>query len=684
MESPDRFVTAAWRLLESLDHEEHLEDLSRRLRLPPAPEYDLEIFKSLNLQELEAARQPLESARESTLGAKGLTVRGRLRRIFGDVVGASADLRLALDLDENFAPARAYLGEMALGGEEAEAALRGVSAPVAALYRGVHFLMRSQPDRALIELAWHRRARPRSALSYMLTGLALERCGRRAQAEAAFARSARLKPVSSVAHLLRARLARSAGVRAAHLSKAYDVSPVLGFVTLQLHRETNLDRAAYVNRMIDFAFTKPDTLAAYYRREATQTHFSHFPAEDYAYVFELMRRNGEKAWVHAFYGRAACYVPEGAAEGIRHLTRAIKLAPHSGWIRSWRANAKRLAGDLDGAACDFDSAVALQPFYHRAYVWRGSLRRKLGRWGDALLDLNRGLVLDPHYSLTYHERSLVRRRLGDHAGALSDLDQAFLLDPRYSWVFKVGGTPPMEDLRAGIRELEIAERKHPHVVSLLMWRGHARLQAGDASGALVDLLAGARMDPHHGLNLGWLGYALLESGDPDRARDPLRKAIEKEPNLRIARAWLARAEFLCGRRAAARRLLVDVLREKPLTPWARYWLAQFDREEGRLASAERELGRALLIDGKSPEAYLLLAQTRLERGHAKGALAAAEQCLSFAPNVGRALVAKAAALVRLGRAQEAVAAYRDVLKSFPYLLNNEQRLQVEKLLDASA
>jgi tetratricopeptide (TPR) repeat protein len=681
MERSARGVSSAWRVLEALEHEERLEDPSRRLGLPPTPEYDLEIFKSLHLKELNDAREPLEGLSDAALGAKGLTARGRLRRLFGDAGGAAADFRRALDLAPDFVPAQAFLGELALGGPQAEGALRSASrAPAASLYLAVDLLMRGLPAEAAVPLAAYRRARPRSALAHLLTGLALERRGRRAAAETSYARAAALKPISCAAHLLRARLARSPRAAARHLTKAYDVSPVMGFVTLQLHRETRLDRPAYVAKMIDFAFSKPETLSAYYRREATQTHFSHFPAEDYAYVSQLMSRNAGKSWVHAFYGRAACYVPEGAAEGIRHLTRAIALSPHSGWCYAWRANARRLAGDLRGAERDFDAAVKLQPFYHRAYVWRGSLRRKLGRWAEALEDLNRGLVLDPHYSLTYHERSLARRKLGDIPGALSDLDRAYLLDYRYSWIFKVGGTPTSEELRKGIGELEKAERRFAHIPSLFMWRGQARLQAGDSSGALVDFLTAARMDPHHALNLGWLGLALLESGEPERALEPLRKAVRFEPHFRIARAWLARAEYACGRRARARRGLLDVLREKPLTPWARYWLASFDRDEGRLASAERELQRALLIDGKSPEAYLLLAQTRLERGRDGAALEAAEQCLSFAPNVGRAHIAKAAALVRLGRAEEAVAAYRTVLKSFPYLLNAEQREQAEALL----
>lgn len=683
MERTARAVNAASKVLESLNHWERLEDPSARLGLPPMPEHDAEIFKGLYLKELTEAREPLEDASAGALGSDGLAVRGRLRRLIGDADGAAADFRAALDADPACAQARAGLGELALGGPQAEALLRAAGEePAARLYLGIDLLMRGLPAEAVTVLDSYRRARPASSLGWTLWGLALERSGAPAKARPAYARAARLYPVGASAHLLLARLARSPREAARFLARAYDVSPVMGFVTLQIHRQVRLDAPAYVKKMIDFAFTKPETLSAYYRREATQTHFSHFPAEDYDYVSSLMKANRGKSWVHAFYGRAACYVPESAGEGVAHLTRAIALSPHSGWIYSWRANARRLSGDLKGALRDFDEAIKRQPFYHRAYVWRGSLLRKLGRHAEAIESLDRGLFLDPHYSLTYHERSLARRAVGDVSGALSDLDRAFLLDHRYSWVFKVGGPPSAADIERGIRDLDRAQKRHPHLPSLYMWRGQLRMQGGDLSGALLDFETAARMDPHHGLNLGWQGLALLESGEPRRALEPLAKAVEFEPHFRVAQAWLARAEHESGLREKARERLQGVLREKPLTPWARYWLASFDRDAGKRASAERELGLALLIDGKSPEAYLLLAQVRLERGRPAQALDAAEKCLSFAPNVGRAVVAKAAALAALGRAGESVAAYRVVLDRFPYLLNPEQKSRVEALLGA--
>ena len=93
---------------------------------------------------------------------------------------------------------------------------------------------------------------------------------------------------------------------------------------------------------------------------------------------------------------------------------------------------------------------------------------------------------------------------------------------------------------------------------------------------------------------------------------------------------------------------------------------------------------ALLLDGKYPEAYLLLSQVRLGRGNPKGALEAAQRCVDVAGNLGRAYVCRAAAYESMGRASDALGDYRRILAEYPYLLNDDQRVQVERLLAARA
>ncbi|MBI3554103.1 MAG: tetratricopeptide repeat protein [Elusimicrobia bacterium] len=671
--------------LEPLGHWEKLEELSRRFATPHAPEYELEYFRKLYHAELLSALAAAEEELARGETAAALAARGRIRRLLGDAAGACEDLKRALDLDARCAAAHAFLGELDLTRPEAEASLTRAIAldgrlACAYLYRGACRLLRDDAAGASRDLRRLLELKPASALGRLMLGLTLEELGRPRAAASAYAAAARANPVCSAAYLLGCRTAAGPRELALCFRRAYDVSPVLGFITLQIHRTLRVESPAYIRRILGFCFDHPETVGAYYRREATQSHFSHFPAEDYGFVAKLVKANPRLSWTHAFFGRAACYTQGGAVEGVRQLSRAIALAPHAGWAYAWRANARRINGDAAGALKDFDAAIRLQPFYHRSFVWRGSLYRKLNRLNEALADLDRAIAMDPYYSLTYHERSLVRRGLGDFVGSAFDLDQAFLLDHRYSWVFKTGAEPSAEETAKGLAQLAVAIKAQPRVASLRVWRGQLLLQKRDWSAALLAFEDALTLDPHHFLGHGWRGKALLESGQAEAAARSLRVALRYEPRFWVAHGWLAEALAAQGRAGQAFACLEGVLKSKPKTPWAYYLRAKFELQRGRPRAALKSLERALLLDGKYPEAYLLLAQAKLSLRDLPGARAAVSRCIEIAPNLGRAYVVRAAVNEGAGRGDEVVADYRKALREFPYLFNPEQRSRMEDLL----
>lgn len=667
---------------------EKIADLSALFGLPHCPEYELSYFRSLRRPELRAALAEADAKLAKRPDPALLARRGRLRRVCGDHAGALEDFKRALDLNPGLAAAHAGLGEADLSRPEAvESLTRAVEHDPdfawAWLWRGAALLMKGDAAAAKADLERFVGLQD-SGLGFLLIGVCEEKLKSKPRALKAYARAWEKNPVCSAACLLASRVAPDFKGELQWFHRAYDVSPVLGFITLQIHQTTNVDAPAYVRKIRRFCFEEPEQVGAYYRREATQSHFSHFPAEDYAFVRKLCATHPELAWANAFYGRAACYTPAGMPEGIVHLTTAIKQCPHAGWFHAWRANAKRATGDLDGALKDFARSIELQPYYHRAFVWRGGLLRKLKKYDEALADLDRALTMDPHYSLTYYERGLSRRGKGDLVGGAFDLDRAYLLDHRYHWAFKTGGPPSNDDIKNGLAELSAELIKFPTVPSLWTWRGQLKLQLGDRSAALLDFERACELDPHHALAQGWAGRALFEAGRPSPAAERLRRALSLEPRFWIARKWLAEALRATGKRLEAKKLLSDTLKAKKTTPWAHYLLARFAHEEKKPALAEKELAMALLLDGKYPDAYLLLSQVRLERGNAKGALLAAQNCVDIAANLGRAYLFRAAAYQRLGRSAESLADYKRVLAEFPYLLNEEQRAQAESLLAAAA
>jgi len=648
-----------------LDHWEKLERLSERFGIPHCPEFELEYFRTLYFPELDAC------------DPSDLVARGRLKRVLGDAEGAARDFIAALDADPARVEAHAFLAELDLERPEAMHSLeRAGDGPAARLYRGAALLLRNRPAEALRELEGG------GTLSLILAGVALERLKDRPGAYARYVEAAKRQPVCSAAHLLASRAAPSARKEVLHFRQAYNVSPVLGFITLQIDQTTSVESLAYVRRIRKFCFEQPEKVGAYYKREATQSHFSHFPAEDYDFVKRLVARQPGIAWAQAFFGRAACYTQSGAPEGVARLTRAIELCPEAGWHYAWRANARRIVGQTREALADFAKSIELQPYYHRAFVWRGSLLRKLGRHAEALADLDRAAAMDPYYSLTYYERSMTRRVLGDMVGAALDLDRAFMLDHRYAWVFKTGGEPSQADLDAGLAQLDAAVTQEPGTVSLRAWRGALRLQRHEPAQALDDLEAATQLDPHHFLSWAWRGKALLQLGRLDEAAASVRRALQLEPRLWVAYGWLAEAEQARGRAAAARKVLDEVIAKKPTTPWAFRLRAQFALEAGKARAALPLLKHALLLDGKYPEAYLLLAQAKLALGDLRGALEAADKCVEIAPNLGRAYVVRAAVNQRAGRHRRVIEDYRTALTQFPYLFNEEERAKLKETLGA--
>lgn len=671
-------------ILESLGHREKLENLSRDFGLPHCPEYDIGYFSNLWFPELDRALGALDKAADP----ESLVCRGRIRRLIGDSLGAAQDLRAALDLVPDLAEAHAYLGEIELSRPEALLSLeKAVSLKpalaCARLYLGAALLVRGRFKESLAPLAAAAKLEPAWALPHLLVGRALERMKEGRGAYASYLRAGRLAPVCSAAHLLASRSAPSPALESHHVLAAYDVSPVLGFITLQIHQTLAVDSLAYLRRIRSFCFHHPAKVAAYYRREATQSHFSHFPAEDYGFVRRLVARHPRLAWAQAFYGRAACYTPQGAPEGVERLTKAIALRPEAGWTRAWRANAWRMTGKPENAQADFADSIRLQPFYHRAFVWRGSLLRKLGRLPQALADLDRAAAMDPYYSLTFHERSLTRRELGDPVGSVLDLDRAFLLDHRYSWVYKTGREPSPKDMDLGLSQLDRAVRRHPGVSSLRVWRGQLRMLRGLSSAAMEDLEAAVQDDPHQPLAWAWRGRALATGGQAEAAVASLQKALELLPSLWVAYGWLAEAQWDCGQRARARATLKRVLARKPQTPWAYCLRARFDAALGRPRAALDSVRRALLIDGKSPEAYILAASIRLSLGDVRGARRAADRCLEIAPTLGRAHLLSASIAEREGRHDKAVKGFRAALNNHPYLFNPKQKLEMKRLLEAA-
>lgn len=671
------------------EHEGWLESASARLRWPFSAEHDLWFHRRRHaprLRELFA-----EADRLAARDPLALAARGRLRRLLGDDAGAASDLSAALDAKPGLALARAWLAELDLDGPSSEEgltrALEGKNPPPEAfMYRAASRLLRGDTAGAESDGRAARRARPKDPLAALLQGTALERLRRREGAIAAYAAAGKLEPCCSVGFMLRARLETTPVRRDAALEGALRADPCYALITLSWLKP-GVSWDAHAKRLLRFAFADPE-LAGWYQRQQ-EIHYAPYQFQEYEDSQRVLAARPRAPWAAALVARGILRCPPDkarAAEGLRLAESAVKIAPGSGWMRSWRALGLLKAGRREEALAEFDACLRLQPYYHRALAWRGGLLRSLGRVDEALADLDRACAIDELYPFSAHERSLARRLAGDWIGAALELDRAYRLDFRYAWVFTTLREPTRAEFARAEAELTGAIAQHPSCASLRAWRGDTRRRAGDFSGALADLNEAAAQDPAHAPAQAFLGRALLDAGRAREALESLRRATELAPDQKMFGGWRAEALFRSGRRAEAFALLGRLTKEVPAVQvwWVLHQRAEFLLEAGRPRAALADLKAAERCEGRHADGYYLSARARLALGDARGADEEISKALIISPNMGRAYLLRAEARRQLGRGDAVLADYRVVLEKFPHLFNEEERGRVAKLLGVPA
>jgi lipoprotein NlpI len=95
---------------------------------------------------------------------------------------------------------------------------------------------------------------------------------------------------------------------------------------------------------------------------------------------------------------------------------------------------KYLAGNTDGARCDFDAALCVEPYEPNALFQLGVLNRHTGRSKDALTGFDALLALQPMRLDAMMQRAGVLGELGSQDEALAALGTAidFVVDGKRS------------------------------------------------------------------------------------------------------------------------------------------------------------------------------------------------------------------------------------------------------------
>jgi len=214
------------------------------------------------------------------------------------------------------------------------------------------------------------------------------------------------------------------------------------------------------------------------------------------------------------------------APALADAERAIQLDPKA--ARNWaqRGAVRSSRGDKQGAVADYDKALKLDPQLQLALHRRGLLRSELKDISGALADFSRAILLEPKFVPSRYQRGYLHFKQRNYSRAIADLQRVLELAPRNSAAhFYLGRSlVGKADYPAAIRSLTTALRLDRKLNDVYHRRALARLQTGDAPGALADMRRFTQVEP--GNWRGWLIYGVLlrRQGSRKAAISALRKA----------------------------------------------------------------------------------------------------------------------------------------------------------------
>lgn len=193
------------------------------------------------------------------------------------------------------------------------------------------------------------------------------------------------------------------------------------------------------------------------------------------------------------------------------------------WARNRRGQLRLDRGDAEGAAADFDAALAHDPKRWLAYLNRGILRAQKEDFGGAVGDFTKAIELNPRYERAWINRGEANYARGEFAAAVDDYskaleikaDQPDLLIQRGHARGKLGRTDQ------AMQDFEQALRLDPKAHEAYVHRGDLRLDRGDYARAAADYRAAVQLAPesHRALvSTAWL----LATCPQDNLRDPQR------------------------------------------------------------------------------------------------------------------------------------------------------------------
>lgn len=175
---------------------------------------------------------------------------------------------------------------------------------------------------------------------------------------------------------------------------------------------------------------------------------------------------------------------------LQDINKGIEMYPKNGWAYYLRGNIKYALKDYSGAIQDYNKAIQLKPNSIVVHCDRGNAKKKLGDFTGAIEDYTTSIKIRPYHSEAYYNRGVAKDSIKDFQGAKKDYEKAKeILTTTNDIVFY----PNMgrihyktKDYLAAVHDFDFAIDMNPGDDSSYYYRGNAKHQLGDKTGACSD------------------------------------------------------------------------------------------------------------------------------------------------------------------------------------------------------
>ncbi len=221
------------------------------------------------------------------------------------------------------------------------------------------------------------------------------------------------------------------------------------------------------------------------------------------------------------------------------------------------------------------------------------------------------------------------------------------------------------DRNGAIASYSASLKIDPKFLPSLFYRAKLESAIGQDQAANLDIDRVLALDPTNPLALIQKATFLSQAGQDKAAIDCLKLAIEKAPRNPLPRLALTNLQMLHKNYTDAAVTVAAWLQILPNDPDALTRLGQIELAKGQKREAVGTFGALADRFQRSGSAQLLLAQAQAASGDSTGAIASAKRALLLAPDSAQLRAAIISLELKLGDADDAIAAAKDMQSSHP-------------------